>query len=160
MTYHHSHFLAATCISKLFSYQPFFIQVNLCCLIPASLGNSTKFKVKSSYITCFIYLLIYLLGLTAQGLKVCWTPSLTACLKMFTENMFEKDARRRKKIHDCTQTASKLQPSDLHSNAYRSLLGNQDIFSLLISCIVYHNSQGSYSRSQNNVNVVYCITKY
>ena len=32
------------------------------------------------------------------------------------------------------KTASNLQPSDLHSNTYRSLPGDQDIFSLLFSC--------------------------
>ena len=35
----------------------------------------------------------------------------------------------------CTKTASNLQPSDLCLNAYRSLPGDQDIFSLLFSCI-------------------------
>ena len=33
------------------------IQVNLCCLIPASLGNSTKLKPIS--LVLFIYLFIY-----------------------------------------------------------------------------------------------------
>ena len=51
----------------------------------------------------------------AQGLRVCRTLGPTACLKKLTENA------GRKKIHDCTLTASNLQPSNLCSNAYRSL---------------------------------------
>jgi len=54
--------------------------------------------------------------------------------------MFEK-FQTGEKIHDGQKknsiTASKLQPSDLCSNAYRSLPGNQDIFSLLFSCIYF-----------------------
>ena len=50
-------------------------------------------------------------------------------------------ADRRKKIHDAPiKTASNLQPSDLRSNAYRSLPGNQDNFSLLFSCIYIHRN--------------------
>ena len=40
----------------------------------------------------------------------------------------------------CTKTASNLQPFDLCSNAYRSLPGDQDIFSLLFSCIYIHRN--------------------
>jgi len=44
----------------------------------------------------------------------------------------------RRKNPWCTRTASNLQPSDLCSNAYRNLPGDQDIFSLLFSCIYIH----------------------
>ena len=39
-----------------------------------------------------------------------------------------------------TRTASNLQPFDLCSNAYRNLPGDQDIFSLLFSCIYIHRN--------------------
>ena len=46
----------------------------------------------------------------------------------------------RRKNPWCTRTASNLQPSDLRSNAYRSLPGDQDIFSLLFSYIYIHRN--------------------
>ena len=46
----------------------------------------------------------------------------------------------RRKNPWCTRTATNLQPSDLCSNAYRSLPGDQDIFSLLFSCIYIHRN--------------------
>ena len=46
----------------------------------------------------------------------------------------------RRKNPWCTKTASNLQPSDLRLNAYRSLSGDQDIFSLLFSCIYIHRN--------------------
>ena len=39
-----------------------------------------------------------------------------------------------------TWAALNLQPSDLCTNAYRSLPGGQDIFSLSISCICIHGN--------------------
>ena len=53
--------------------------------------------------------------------------------------MFENLVKE-EKIHDWTWAASNLQPSDLRSNAYRSLPGDQDIFSLLFSCIYIHRN--------------------
>jgi len=53
-----------------------------------------------------------------------------------TEKMLEKEAGKRKKsmiAHRQPQTC--MQPFDLCSGAYRSLPGNQDVFSLLISYI-------------------------
>ena len=46
----------------------------------------------------------------------------------------------RRKNPWCTKTASNLQPSNLRWNAYRSLPGDQDIFSLLFSCIYIHRN--------------------
>jgi len=50
-----------------------------------------------------------------------------------------KVADRRKNAW-CTKTALNLQPSNLCSNAYRSLSGDQDIFSLLFSCGYIHRN--------------------
>jgi len=60
---------------------------------------------------------------------------------MLSKNMFEKDAGRRK-IYDCTWTTSNLQPYNLRLNAYRSLPGGQDVFSLLISSACIHRNPG------------------
>ena len=46
----------------------------------------------------------------------------------------------RRKNPWCTKTASNLQPSDLRLNAYRSLLGNQDISPCFFSCIYIHRN--------------------
>ena len=50
--------------------------------------------------------------------------------------MFEK-LQTGEKIHDAP---ANLQPSDLRSNAYRSLPGDQDIFSLFFSYIYIHRN--------------------
>ena len=54
------------------------------------------------------------------------------------KNMYKKDAGSRK-IH---QTASNLQPFDLHSNAYRSQPGDQNVFSLLFSRTCINRNPG------------------
>jgi len=57
-------------------------------------------------------------------LKICRTPGPTACLKMLNKVCL-KSWRREKNFHDWTWAALNLQPSDLCSNAYRSLQGGQ-----------------------------------
>jgi len=81
-------------------------------------------------VSCTVFLFFLLLRLystSAEGLQDTRSYSL---LKMLSLGQYVWKVVDRKKIHDS-------QPSDLCSNAYRSLPGNQDIFSLLFSCI-YH----------------------
>ena len=53
--------------------------------------------------------------------------------------MFEKYVKE-EKIYDWMWAALNLQPSDLCSNAYRSLPGSQDVFFLLFTSIYIHRN--------------------
>jgi len=55
---------------------------------------------------------------------------------MLTEKHVWKRCKKEKN-HDCIQTASNLPTSKLQSNTYRSLPGDQDVFSLLFHVHVY-----------------------
>ena len=71
-------------------------------------------------------------------LKACRTPGPTA-LKTLSLGQYVWKIEYSRKSPRCTKTASNLQLSDLHLNAYKSLPGDQDIFSLLFSCIYIHS---------------------
>ena len=87
----------------------------------------------------FIYLFLFIKTLQHK----CWRSVGHQVLQPAKDVKFGqyvwKVAGRRKNPW-CTKTASDLQPSDLRSNAYRSLPGDRDIFSLLFSYIYIHRN--------------------
>ena len=71
-------------------------------------------------------------------LKVCRTSGPTACYRHWlSSGQYVWKVTDRRKNPWCTKTASNLQPSDLCSNAYRILPGNQDIFYLLFFMYIF-----------------------
>ena len=66
---------------------------------------------------------------TGKG-RTCISEGLDQLNKVYL-----KSTRKKKKFHDWTWAASNLQPSDLCSNAYRSLPGGQVFSPCYFSCI-------------------------
>ena len=89
---------------------------------------------RSIYIFLFIYLFIKALQ------HKCWRSVGHQVLQPAKDGKLGQYVWKvtdRRKNPWCT---SHLQPSNLRSNAYRSLPGDQDIFSLLFSCIYIHRN--------------------
>jgi len=106
-----------------------------------SLGWCSSFSTKLVAIGLYLFLLLKDEGLLNTGsyslLKdVRWK---TCLIKM----------QEVEKIHNYIQTASNVQPCNLHSNACRSLPGDQDDFSLLISSTCLANQTFQHWLSWN-----------
>ena len=87
---------------------------------------------------------MHLLGFTAKRLNVCRTLGPTACSKMLSDKHVWKRCRKEKKSMIVPRQPWTCSHLIYTRNAYRSLPGNQDVFSVLISSICIHRNPGEW----------------